>query len=144
MSRHALIARGLWLSSVAMSCVFLLLVVLSRGSPGPLEFDTAPAFTALYVGVILIFSTVGALIAQRRPENTIGWMFSFTGLATVTGICAQLYGDQAIFDQPGTLPGGELAIWISSWLVPIGLVASPHFYCSCFRPGGRDHPAGGR
>ncbi|HYZ46272.1 MAG TPA: hypothetical protein VE712_01275, partial [Actinomycetota bacterium] len=140
-SRHTLIARALWLSSVAMSCVLVVLVVLSRGSPGPLEFDTAPAFTALYLLVILIFSSVGALIAVRRPENTIGWIFSFTGLATVTGISAQLYGDQALFDQPGSLPGGELAVWISSWLVPVGLIVSPTFLLFLF-PSGR--PASAR
>ncbi len=108
---------ALWLIAVAMTGLFVVLVILNRGSPGTLEFDTAPLFTALYAVVVLIFSSVGGLIVARRPENRIGWLFSFTGLATITGICAQLYGDQALFDQPGNLPGGEWPLWVSSWLI---------------------------
>ena len=128
-------ALALWLIAVAMTSLFVVLVVLSRGSPGPLEFDTAPLFTALYAVVVLIFSSVGGLIVARRPENRIGWLFSFTGLATITGICAQLYGDQALFDQPGNLPGGEWAVWVSSWLIPAGLVASPIYLLFLFPTG---------
>jgi hypothetical protein len=68
----------------------------------------------------LAFPTVGALVASRRPENPIGWIFCGTGLLYGVQAFASGYADYALLERTGSLPGGELLAWISRWIgVPV-------------------------
>ena len=107
------LAWMLWGLAVALSAAFGALVVASAGSPGRLEYHEAPLLTLLYVALVLLFSSVGAPVAARRPDNAIGWLFCGTGLAMAAGFCAQLYADRALFGGSSGLPGGALAAWAS-------------------------------
>ena len=134
MTHHATarLAWSLWGLSVALTALFVALVFVSRTSPGPLEYDTTPLLTALWVGLALLFPTLGALIASRQPANTIGWLFCSTGVVLATGLCNHLYADYALFNRPGSVPGGELAAWAASWLLPVGLFVTPIFLLYLF------------
>src|SRR5262249_19562087 len=57
----------------------------------------------------------------RRPENRIGWLLLLTGFALAFSGFAGAYGVHALWVDPGSLPGGELAYWISTWtgFIPI-------------------------
>jgi hypothetical protein len=57
------------------------------------------------------FLVVGGLIASRRPENPIGWMFCLIGLASLWDFFSQEYAFYALVTQPGTLPGGVWMAW---------------------------------
>src|ERR687889_2152987 len=99
MSAHATsrLAWCLWLLCVSLISFALLFYFLaSQTTPT----DTPPALTAFLRVLSLAFPTVGALVASRRPENPIGWIFCGTGL---------LYGVQAfaIGYADYVLPGGE-------------------------------------
>ncbi len=66
--------------------------------------------------IAVAFSTVGALIASRRPEHRIGWLFCTIGLLVgIDHLCGE-YATYALLAQPGTLPAGEAAAWIRSWI----------------------------
>ncbi len=65
------------------------------------------------------FPLVGALIASRRPDNAIGWLFLALGLVFGATNIASSYADHALFARPGTLPGGAWAAWAVSWLDPL-------------------------
>jgi hypothetical protein len=66
--------------------------------------------------ITVAFSSVGALIASRRPEHRIGWLFCAIGfLVAVDHICGQ-YATYALLAHPGALPAGEAAAWIRSWI----------------------------
>jgi hypothetical protein len=68
----------------------------------------------------LAFPTVGALVASRRPENPIGWIFCGTGLLYGVQAFASGYADYARLGHTGSLPGEELMDWISGWIgVPV-------------------------
>ncbi len=111
------LAWGLWLLCVALISCGLLFYLLT--SPIPTT-DTPPALTAFFRVLSLAFPTVGALVASRRPENPIGWIFCGTGLLTGVQAFASGYVDYTLFGHPGSLPGGELMTWISSWIgVPV-------------------------
>ncbi|TCO40540.1 histidine kinase/DNA gyrase B/HSP90-like ATPase [Kribbella antiqua] len=72
--------------------------------------------TLLYAVFGLTTVGAGAVIAQRRPENPIGWLFCGFGLLnTVTSDLLQGWGLRAATEG---WPGGPLAEWISSssWL----------------------------
>jgi hypothetical protein len=69
--------------------------------------------TAFLRVLSLAFPTVGALVASRRPENPIGWIFCGAGLLYGVQAFASGYADYA-------LPGRELMAWISGWIgVPV-------------------------
>jgi hypothetical protein len=68
----------------------------------------------------LAFPTVGALIASRRPENPIGWIFCGTGLLYGVQAFASGYAEYALLEHTGSLPGEELMAWISGWIgIPV-------------------------
>ena len=77
----ARIAWPIWTVSVAFTVLALLFVALSGAARG---IDASVADVAFEVA-ILVFSTVGVLVASRRPENLIGWIFLVAGTAMAVG-----------------------------------------------------------
>jgi hypothetical protein len=63
----------------------------------------------------LSFPFVGALIATHRPRNPLGWVFCTVGLSQSLVTFAGEYGTYALAGAPGSLPGGDLALWASGW-----------------------------
>jgi hypothetical protein len=62
-------------------------------------------------------STVGTIIASRRPENPIGWILCAVGLLWATNTFFSFYAIRALVTHPGSLPSGEAAAWFSTWIV---------------------------
>jgi hypothetical protein len=82
------------------------------------------------------YSTVGAVIVPRLPSgNATGWLFCATGLIWAVIHFIGEYAIYTLLAAPGSLPAGELATWIYSWLwVPsLGLLV----YLSLLFPNGR-------
>jgi hypothetical protein len=108
------LARSVW----ALSLVFVLLSV-------PLYWSTSPSAVLLGVprivavlslgGLVLAFSTVGALIVARLPGNPIGWILCAAGLSIGFTTLASGY---AVFSlaAPDLMPGTEWAAWFSYWI----------------------------
>ena len=66
----------------------------------------------------LTFTTVGAVVASRRPENSIGWIFCAGGLLLSFTVCAINYAEYAVHaTRAGSLPGVQYAAWIASWVL---------------------------
>src|SRR5215211_2041813 len=63
----------------------------------------------------LTFTTVGAVVASRRPENPIGWIFCAGGLILSVTVSAENYTEYALNASTGSLPGVQYAAWIASW-----------------------------
>jgi len=111
------LAWCLWLLCVALISFALLFYFLASPTPAT---DTPPALAAFLRALSLAFPTVGALVASRRPENPIGWIFCGTGLLYGVQAFASGYADYALLGHTGSLPGGELMAWISGWIgVPV-------------------------
>jgi hypothetical protein len=114
------IAWALWLASGGLLALGGLLLVLSASTSIRLTFG--------FRGVDLIlgaaFSTVGVVIALRRPANPIGWLFGATGLGFAVVEFAGEYAVYAVLTNPG-LPLGPEAAWLAEWLWPttIGAIA---------------------
>jgi hypothetical protein len=70
-------------------------------------------------------STVGTIIASRRPENPIGWILYAIGLLWASNGFFGLYAIRTLVTYPGSLPAGEVAAWVSTWVVypAFGLLA---------------------
>jgi len=70
-------------------------------------------------------STVGTIIISRRPQNPIGWILSTVGFLWASNSFFGLYAIRALVTDPGSLPAGEAAAWLSTWVVypAFGLLA---------------------
>jgi hypothetical protein len=123
MSRRAAtrLAWSLWTITVALTALSALLVVLSLSHPNTPVFEWWFGNT-----FIVIDATVGAIVASRRPENTVGWLLCLSGVAVGASTFISQYAIYALLARPHALPAGEVAAWIASWSLPIiiGLQAS--------------------
>jgi hypothetical protein len=109
----------------------------------PLVFAVALAFSVAAVFVIplngdeigsadttgaailaISFSAVGAVIAIRKPENPVGWIFLFGGLCNSLNAFAWEYSRYALLTEPGRWPLGPFFAWVSTWVFAPGFVAS--------------------
>ena len=70
--------------------------------------------------LILAFSTVGALVASRRPENAIGWLFLSGAFLWILGELALEYGVYDLITAPGALLAGAWLAWFGTWVRTIG------------------------
>ena len=113
MSRRAA-ARLAWsvcAVSLVLTALALLLLALNLSYPNPHVFDLWVQHTVIAVTC----STVGVIIASRRPHHPIGWLFWTIGLFLgINHLCGE-YAIYALLTQPDSLPGGRAAAWIASW-----------------------------
>ena len=109
------LAWGLWALTVAMFAWALSRVASSELPDRPSPLDV------LTIGlVILAFPTVGAIIASRRPENPIGWIFCIIGLSIVAGVATSEYVLYVRHVAP-SLPAATFVAWFGSWAWFVGM-----------------------
>ena len=103
----ATLAWSLWTLTVVLSVVSLLI-------------DTQQGDLIILLPLVawtITSSTVGTIIATRRPENPIGWVLSAIGFLWASNSFFGLYAIRALVTYPGSLPAGEAAAWVASWVV---------------------------
>ena len=104
-------AWSLWSLSVLLVALSTLLLTVNLSAA-----SASHAYWLNLVVATLAFSMVGALIASRRPENPIGWLFSVSGLLYGVTVFANEYSTYTLVVDPGSLPGGAATAWLYSWL----------------------------
>jgi hypothetical protein len=70
--------------------------------------------SVLFVGIIVGYSAVGAVLASRNPSNAIGWLMLVVGLALGLSAFSDDYLRYAIETRPGSLPGAPVVGALSS------------------------------
>jgi signal transduction histidine kinase len=73
--------------------------------------------------VNLAVPVVGFVVASRRPENRIGWVFLAAGLGLALNAFCDPYAQRALIAVPGSLPAGRAVAWISNWIFVIQTAA---------------------
>ena len=109
------LAWALCALSLALTALSLLLLILNLSYPNTHLYDPwlDNTITAVF------YPTVGALVASRRPENSVGWLLCLYGIAiSISYFCAE-YAIYALLAQPNSLPASEAPVWIVSWILPI-------------------------
>jgi len=129
--------------SVGMAALGVLFLVLMSRFPHSVIFDqwlenvvvTVVFSPILAVVTVLTFSTMGAVVATRRPDNLIGWLFCAIGFVGGVRLLSIEYAAYSLVAQSDLPPGAEALAWIASWLwVPdIGLF----LYLGLLFPNGR-------
>jgi hypothetical protein len=122
-------ARLAWLLAGAcvalvLSSIVLLLAASHAGDTSQYYYEDA--------AVAVAFALLGAIVAAHRPENPIGWLFLAIGLSGALGVVSNEYVHYTLVVDPGALPGGPVAAWLSGWtwwpaygLVPLVLLVFP-------------------
>lgn len=106
------LAWGLWaLIALAVAPVLAL---------ASINESSSTQISACVAVLMLAFSSVGALIASRRPKNPIGWLFLSGALVLVSAELALEYAVYALFTAPGALPLGAWVGWFGGWARGIG------------------------
>ena len=95
--------------------------------------DVTPAFDLVVTLALVSFPVVGALVASRRPENAIGWLFCGAGLVFAV---ATLAVGWAVYTFADAGEGSVAAAWLSSWLFLPALFGTPQLLFLLF-PDGR-------
>jgi len=98
------------------------LIVLGRDVHTPGDKDHSLGAIGFAVA-FAAFPLVGAMIVTRRPRNAIGWLFVLIGLGFAFSDAIATYADYAVFADPGALPGGVWAAWVTSWTDPLLFVS---------------------
>jgi hypothetical protein len=65
----------------------------------------------------------GFVLASRRPENRIGWLFLVAGLALGLLGFSNQYALHALVADRGSLPAGQVFAWLSNWVWVIAVAA---------------------
>ena len=150
MSRRnaTLLAWSSWTLSVALVPTGLAFGILALSASLPPGREPILTQIAVVDVLLLAYGTVGALIASRRPENKIGWIFCAVGLALAVASTASGYADYGLYGTGGALPAPELAAWLSPpsrrwrpvvWLVVAAGIGT--FFTLAFSPGELDEYA---
>ncbi|GAC1328371.1 MAG: hypothetical protein NVSMB17_03710 [Candidatus Dormibacteria bacterium] len=103
------------------SSVAWVVLGLGRGSsvPGLRPFSSQNIEFALSGALI---AAVALLIAIRRPDNRTWIPLALLATGNLQGALAE-YGILAVLRQPHTYPGGDVTVWLSSWMFAIFLAA---------------------
>jgi two-component system NarL family sensor kinase len=109
------------------------LVILALVLAG-LEGDIPP-LAPIPLSAAVFYPGVGALVAARRPDNPLGWIFCGIGLSVGVTAFAGAYGDYSLAG-PGSLPAEAMMEWLASWAWFPGLALSVTFLLLLY-PDGR-------
>jgi hypothetical protein len=121
----AWLAWSSWALSVTLVPTGLAFGVLALSASLPPSRGPILTQIAVVDVLILAYGTVGVLIATRRPENKIGWIFCAVGFALAVASTASGYADYGLYGKGGALPAPELAAWMSVWLYISLLFVAP-------------------
>ncbi len=117
-SRPTRLAWSLGIAAIAMIVGSIVLMYLDRHVPLPSsESQWIWNFSNVLGAVVNIaVPAIGIVLASRRPENPIGWMFVTAGFFLGVAAIGMTYGLHALVARHGTLPGGNLGAWASNAL----------------------------
>lgn len=100
------LAHSLWIAAIVLWIAALAQILIDR----PRE-----AVLVVLLGLpMATYATVGALVARRRPDNPIGWLFCAAALGLGLWMFGNAYAQSGLGDQPvglGSLPGAAVAAW---------------------------------
>jgi hypothetical protein len=131
----ALLAWSVW----ALCVVLLALTALLDYSYTPPNPNTGNANMYQFLGVpLLVYASVGAFVASRRPTNPVGWLLCVMGFVFALVGFGVAYADYALLAEPAfPLPGGAYMACVSQTLVALPIIISVAALLILLFPDGR-------
>src|SRR5919112_1556345 len=121
------LAFASWVLSILFVAAALMIMLLGWSAEVPTH-QTMPVLFPVVLATV--FSTVGAMVASRRPENLIGWLMCAEGLLFALNGLADSYAAHALYSGSEPMPGAAFAAWANVWtgsipLLPLLLLLFP-------------------
>ena len=129
------VAWAVWGLSVVLLPLSAALLLFNPASSGITDLPGAVGAVVM-AALILTFSTVGALIATRQPQNLVGWIMLVAGFSLGATVLTSSYVDLSISQPRGRLPGTEWVTWFAQWIWVPGFAPALTFLLLLF-PNGR-------
>ncbi len=98
-------------AALLMAAGFVALVIAFPETRQSLGDPTVPG--GLVLGIT--FPIVGWIVATKRPENAMGWVFLGVGLSQALETFAGAYATVGLVVAPGSLPAADLMAWVGVW-----------------------------
>jgi signal transduction histidine kinase len=113
------------LASIAMMLGALGLMFVDRHVTLPREANGWSLPNVLDVTVNIGVPVIGIVMATRRPDNRIGWLFLVAGFFLGLSNLGGAYAAHALVASAPPLPFGRIAAWLANvaGLIPIGILA---------------------
>ncbi len=100
--------------AVALAADIAVVVIIAATT----QAGAAAGFGIFSVGGVVLGATygiVGWIIASRRPDNAIGWVFLAIGLSQAIDVFAGVYSTYGLAVAPGSLPFAAELSWVAVW-----------------------------
>ena len=128
-SAHAArrLAFSSWVLSILFAATALAIMFLGWSAEVP-PHETMPVLFPVVLATV--FATVGALVASRRPKNSVGWIMCAIGMLFASNGLAGSYAAHALYSGSEPMPGAAFAAWANVWtgsipLLPLLLLLFP-------------------
>jgi hypothetical protein len=99
----------------ALAPVFLLAAVAIALSAGNSLATALDDVTGVGFVFSVGFPVLGALVVRQRGSHAVGWLMIAIGVSIAFHTAVLEWAESALLDDPGSLPGGDLASWIGVW-----------------------------
>lgn len=109
-SRRTAAVLAVWALAMQVAAIVLLVPNLATIGLEHLGFNGAGGAAA---GAT--YPVVGWLLASRRPENKIGWIFLVVGVSQAGTSFLAMYATYGLITNPGSVPLADIATWIGVW-----------------------------
>ncbi len=117
------IAWSVALLSIALLIGVLVIMFIDRNAIFPSGAQQWSVSAVLNEVVNIAVPVTGVLLATRRRENPLGWIFLLAGLCLGLGDFGKVYSQHALVADPGSWPLGLFLAWLSSWVWTIPVPA---------------------
>jgi hypothetical protein len=111
----ARLATALTALSAVLLVLAVVLLVLNR--------DLGSKVLSLHLLLVPGFAVVGLVLAVRRPDHAIGWLFVGMGLVAAVQAFVFEYAARALVTAPGSLPAAAWMGWVATWTFLLNLPA---------------------
>ena len=129
-----------WVLTVASLLAAVVLIPRNHLSAG----DAVARFDLSSVVLALSFLAAGSVVVLYRPRFAVGWTFVAVGFGTGVGLLLNQYTVYDAITRPGSLPGKDVAIWLSLWtwmpVMGLALIFLPLFFPDGRLPSNRWRP----
>jgi signal transduction histidine kinase len=108
-----LAARGSFAITLALCLGTVVFLGLAWNVP---KLGSEFGFKGYAIAFALVVGGLGLLLADRRPQNPIGWIFCALGVIAGTMALTTEYARWALIHEGGRPPGGLYAAWLQEWV----------------------------
>ena len=108
-------------SSIACLSAALVLVFLDREATLPKDLSLWNVSGILNAAQSLAVPVIGMVLAIKKPQNKLGWVFLVAGVGLTFGAFGQEYAVHALLAAPGSLPFPDVFGWLPNALWPIAI-----------------------